>query len=69
LPTRRRKLLIQCGNSCIVAFDFGFGSWHPGVCQFLIGDGAVRSISTTTPLDPILAALGDASDGVSVSLP
>ena len=27
----------------------GFGSWHPGVCNFLLGDGAVLSISVTTP--------------------
>jgi prepilin-type processing-associated H-X9-DG protein len=27
----------------------GFGSWHPGTCNFLLGDGSVRSISVTTP--------------------
>jgi prepilin-type N-terminal cleavage/methylation domain-containing protein len=26
-----------------------FGSWHPGVCQFLFGDGAVRPVRATTP--------------------
>jgi prepilin-type N-terminal cleavage/methylation domain-containing protein len=25
----------------------GFGSWHPGICQFLLGDGAVFSIRVT----------------------
>jgi prepilin-type N-terminal cleavage/methylation domain-containing protein len=45
-----------------------FGSPHPGVCLFLVGDGAVRTISvTTTPL--IVCRLGDCRDGVSVSLP
>jgi prepilin-type N-terminal cleavage/methylation domain-containing protein len=47
---------------------FGFGSWHPGTCQFLLGDGAIRSVSVTTPIE-ILAALSDVSDGTSVSLP
>jgi len=51
------------------AFFFGFGSSHPGVCNFLLGDGSVHSISVTTPLDPILASLGDVSDGNSVSIP
>jgi hypothetical protein len=48
---------------------YGFGSYHSGVCQFLMGDGAVKSISTTTPMDKILVPLADVSDGVSVSLP
>jgi len=45
-----------------------FGSWHPGICPFLIGDGSVRSVSHTTPVD-IMFALGHVSDGQSVSLP
>ncbi|MGL4943792.1 MAG: DUF1559 domain-containing protein [Thermoguttaceae bacterium] len=49
--------------------DFGFGSSHAGVCNFLIGDGAVRSISNTVAFDPIMCALADVSDGESVSLP
>jgi len=48
---------------------YGFGSYHPGVCQFLIGDGAVRSFSNTTPMDPILCALAQVDDGLSVALP
>src|SRR4029078_2136961 len=24
-----------------------FGSWHPGVCQFVFGDGSVRAIRVT----------------------
>jgi len=49
--------------------DFvAFGSVHPGICQFLVGDGAVRSISVTTaPL--LVCRLGDCRDGVSVALP
>jgi len=49
--------------------DFlAFGSVHPGICHFLVGDGSVRSISVTvTPL--VVCRLGDARDGVSVALP
>jgi hypothetical protein len=28
--------------------DYGFGSWHSGVCPFLLGDGSVQGISNTT---------------------
>ena len=33
----------------------GFGGYHPGVCQFLLGDGSVRSVSSRT--DPAVLAL------------
>ena len=46
-----------------------FGSWHPGTCNFLLGDGAVRAVSATTPANPILWALAQVGDGASVSLP
>ena len=46
----------------------GFGSWHPGVCHFLLGDGAVRSVSVTTG-DPVLKAFSVVNDGASVALP
>ena len=46
----------------------GWGSYHSGVCQFLIGDGAVRAFPVTTA-DPVLYSLGHVSDGESVSLP
>ncbi len=45
-----------------------FGSFHPGICQFLIGDGSVRAIPVTTPL-PTTYALGCVNDGTAVSLP
>lgn len=44
-----------------------FGSWHPGVCQFALGDGSVRAVSVTTSLD-VLANLGDRRDGQVVTL-
>jgi prepilin-type N-terminal cleavage/methylation domain-containing protein len=40
----------------------GFGSWHPGVCNFTFGDASVRSVSNN--IDPmILALLANINDG------
>jgi hypothetical protein len=51
----------------------GFGSWHPGICQFLFGDGAVMPISITTPQGShtnklALLQLSDVADGGMVNL-
>ena len=48
--------------------QFAFGSAHPGVCNFLIGDGAVRGISATTSTN-ILVYLAAVDDGNAVVLP
>ena len=45
-----------------------FGSWHPGVVQFLLGDGSVRAISVTTP-GSLLGSFSCVNDGTPVSLP
>lgn len=50
-------------------FHYGFGSYHTGVCNFLMGDGSVQSISVTTPVFPVLAALAIVDDGNAVSIP
>jgi len=48
--------------------SYSFGSAHPGVCNFLIGDGAVRTLSAATaPL--LVCRLIDVDDGNSVALP
>jgi prepilin-type N-terminal cleavage/methylation domain-containing protein len=39
-----------------------FGSWHPGLCQFVFGDGAVRGIQNNIDLTT-LQRLGDRRDG------
>jgi hypothetical protein len=39
------------------------------ICQFLIGDGAVRSLSVTTPEATILKPLSFVDDGAVVNLP
>ncbi|MDR1141979.1 MAG: DUF1559 domain-containing protein [Planctomycetaceae bacterium] len=49
-------------------YDYGFGSPHPGICNFALGDGSVRGIINTVSVD-ILVALTDVSDGKAVSLP
>jgi len=48
---------------------YGFGGPHPGICNFLLGDGSVRSISATTPVEPILRCLSQVNDGEAVALP
>ncbi|MGL6194904.1 MAG: H-X9-DG-CTERM domain-containing protein, partial [Thermoguttaceae bacterium] len=50
-------------------FYDAFGSWHTGVCNFALGDGSVRGISTSTPPDTVLYPLSRCDDGKSVSLP
>jgi hypothetical protein len=48
--------------------NYKFGGNHAGICNFLVGDGAVRAISSSTSRD-VLHWLGNASDGNPVSLP
>jgi hypothetical protein len=44
-----------------------FGSWHPGICNFLIGDGAIRSVSVSTSGE-VLGFLANVRSGRSASL-
>ena len=49
-----------------------FGSFHPGIVNFLLGDGAVKAITVTTPNSatyPFLFSLGRVDSGAVVSLP
>ncbi|MDR1958647.1 MAG: DUF1559 domain-containing protein [Planctomycetaceae bacterium] len=48
--------------------SYGFGSYHTGVCPFLIGDGSVQQISDSTVF-AVLEAFSMMNDGKSVSLP
>jgi hypothetical protein len=48
---------------------YGFGSWHPGICYFLLGDGSVKSFSNTTHPENVLVTLANVYDGNVVSLP
>ncbi len=42
-----------------------FGSYHPGICQFLFGDGSVRALSASVP-GTILGFLAHRADGEHV---
>jgi prepilin-type processing-associated H-X9-DG protein len=57
---------------------YAFGSCHPGVINFLFGDGAVNSISTVVPATQgvraagppdVFLALTHVSDGYTVKIP
>jgi len=48
--------------------NYHFGSPHTGVCNFVLGDGSVHGVSSTTPVR-ILASYANTSDGRSVSIP
>jgi prepilin-type N-terminal cleavage/methylation domain-containing protein len=43
-----------------------FGSWHPGVCQFVLGDGSVRAVQVSINAT-MFANMGDRADGTPVS--
>jgi prepilin-type N-terminal cleavage/methylation domain-containing protein len=47
---------------------YQFGSYHSGTCQFLLGDGSVRSIPVTCPTGTINAMVR-VNDGAVVALP
>ncbi len=48
--------------------DGAFGSYHPGLCQFLMGDGSVHQFIVVTP-PRFIAMLGTVNDGNAVPLP
>jgi type II secretory pathway pseudopilin PulG len=48
--------------------SIGFGSYHPGICQMLLGDGSVRGAAVTTTTR-ILQAYSFVSDGEQAALP
>jgi len=48
---------------------YGFGSYHPSVSNFLMGDGSVRAFSVSTSVANVLKPLSLVDDGVSVSIP
>ena len=44
------------------------GSWHPGVCQIVTADGAVRTMSVAID-QTTLTRLGDRRDGTTIEIP
>jgi len=47
------------------SFRQQFGSYHPGVCQFVMGDGSVRALPVSVS-GTILALLAQRADGQSI---
>jgi prepilin-type processing-associated H-X9-DG protein len=60
--------LIRSPTESIADHHQYFGSWHSGVCNFLLGDGSVRGVSVTVP-GKILAELARADGNATNSLP
>jgi prepilin-type N-terminal cleavage/methylation domain-containing protein len=50
------------------AIDTTVGSWHPGVCQIVMADGAVRVMSVAIEQNT-LTRLGDRRDGNTIEIP
>jgi prepilin-type N-terminal cleavage/methylation domain-containing protein len=56
------------GDTQTPSGTYSFGSWHTGVCHFLMGDGSVQSLSVTTPASTLESFI-HVSDGKAVALP
>ena len=50
------------------AIDTTVGSWHPGICQIVTADGAVRTMSVAID-QTTLTRLGDRRDGNTIEIP
>jgi prepilin-type N-terminal cleavage/methylation domain-containing protein len=44
------------------------GSWHPGICNFLLADGSAQSVSVSLS-SQVLKNLGNVKDGQAINLP
>jgi prepilin-type N-terminal cleavage/methylation domain-containing protein len=67
-PTDYPETLNLDGGATPNYNHFVFGGIHPGVCNFLIGDGSVRGVSATTNWE-LLYWLSRVEDGNTASLP
>jgi len=58
------------GTGCITTYGTNplVGSWHPGVCNFLLVDGSVRPIAVTIDATT-LANIAQRDDGQAVTIP
>ena len=56
---------IATGEHDTVAGSLNFGSWHPGVCQFALGDGSVHGLNTAIDTT-ILGYLSRRNDGQAI---
>ena len=48
--------------------NVGFGSYHPGICQFLFGDGSVHAVTNNADLN-VMGLLANIADGKPVQVP
>jgi len=46
--------------------NMNFGSWHPGICQFVLGDGSVRALNATIDTE-VLGRLASRDDEFVIS--
>jgi prepilin-type N-terminal cleavage/methylation domain-containing protein len=64
-PFENAQSSMGCANNINGSAAFGFRSRHPGVCQFVFGDGAVRVLSESMD-HGTYQLLGAKSDGVTI---
>jgi hypothetical protein len=64
--TESRPLLPPTAQTPPLA-NSSFGSAHPGLCQFVLADGSVQTLSITTDLN-VLSNLATRDDGNIVTL-
>jgi type II secretory pathway pseudopilin PulG len=62
------SFLIRSPTESITDHHQYFGSWHTGICNFLLGDGSVKGINITVP-GKILAEFARADGNAVGSLP
>ena len=67
-PSETATSDITKGPTNISSNQYGLGSSHTGVVNFLLGDGSVRSVTVTTP-PRIIWQLTNVNDGEHVALP
>jgi hypothetical protein len=67
-PTSNIELFGQGAGQNANLQNFVFGGIHPGVCNFLVGDGSVHPIPPTTN-SAVVWGLAAVNDGEAVSLP
>ena len=58
----------SCHSACNWTMEFGFRSAHPGIVQFVFGDGAVHSLDETMD-HQLYQYLGGQNDGHAVAIP
>ena len=62
---RRAGPSFPLANSVQIPINNQFGSWHPGVCQFVFADGSVRALRNSTA-GTTLGRLANRKDGEAV---